>query len=107
MHDQIARSIYYLSVHLLFASAVGCAALVLTSLRGASATTKYWIWVVTVFNFVVPAGAWIDKLGAPHLAWAAPLGVIGDPVWNVTQGWTAVVLAVAWTIGALIMLVRL
>ena len=107
MHEHIARSMYYLSVHLLFASAVGCAAWVLTSVRGASATTKYWIWVATVFNFVVPVGALIDKLGAPHLAWAAPLGVIGDPVSNVTQGWTAVVLAVGWTTGALIMLVRL
>src|SRR5467141_3211286 len=75
---------YYFSVHLLYASIVGCAAWVLTSVRGASATTKYWIWIVTVFNFVVPVGAGIDKLWAPHLAWAAPLGANGGPVWDMT-----------------------
>jgi beta-lactamase regulating signal transducer with metallopeptidase domain len=107
VHEHIARAMYYFSVHLLYASIVGCAAWVLTSVRGASATTKYWIWVVTVFNFVVPVGAWIDKLWAPHLAWAAPLGAIGGPVWDMTQGRTAVVLAVIWITGALTMLVRL
>jgi beta-lactamase regulating signal transducer with metallopeptidase domain len=107
VHEHIARAMYYFSVHLLYASIVGCAAWVLTSFRRASATTKYWLWVVTVFNFVVPAGAVIDKLWAPHLAWAAPLGAIGGPVWDMTQGRTAVVLAVTWMTGALTMLVRL
>ncbi len=107
MHEHIARAMYYFSVHLLYASIVGCAAWVLTSVRGASATTKYWIWVVAVFNFVVPVGAGIDKLWAPHLAWAAPLGAIGGPVWDMTQGRTALVLAVTWITGALTMLVRL
>jgi beta-lactamase regulating signal transducer with metallopeptidase domain len=107
VHEHIARAMYYFSVHLLYASIVGSAAWVLTSIRGASATTKYWIWVVTAFNFVVPVGALVDKLWAPHLAWAAPLGAIGGPVWNITQGRTAVVLAVIWITGALTMLVRL
>jgi beta-lactamase regulating signal transducer with metallopeptidase domain len=107
VHEHIARSMYYFSVHLLFASFVACAAWVLTSIRGASATTKYWIWVVTAFNFVVPVGAVVDKLWAPHLAWAAPLGAIGGPVWDMTQGRTAVVLAVIWITGALTMVVRL
>jgi beta-lactamase regulating signal transducer with metallopeptidase domain len=107
VHEHIARAMYYFSVHLLYASIVGCAAWVLTSFRHASATTKYWLWVVTVFNFVVPTGAVIDKLWAPHLAWAAPLGAIGGPVWDMTQGRTAVVLALIWITGALTMLVRL
>lgn len=107
MHEHIARTMYYFSVHLLYASIVGCAAWVLTSVRGASATTKYWIGVVTAFNFVVPVGAVIDKVWAPHLAWATPLGAIGDPVWGMTQGRTAVVLAVIWITGALTMLLRL
>ena len=107
MHEHIARTMYYFSVHLLFASLVGTAAWVLTSIRAASATTKYWIWVVTAFNFIVPVGAIVDKLWAPHLAWAAPLGAIGGPVWDMTQGRTAVVLAVIWITGALTMLVRL
>jgi beta-lactamase regulating signal transducer with metallopeptidase domain len=98
---------YYVSVHLLFASIVGSAAWVLTSLLRASATTKYWIWVVTAFNFVLPSGAFIDKLWAPHLTWARPLGAIGGPIWDVTEGRTAVVLAVIWLAGAFVMLMRL
>jgi beta-lactamase regulating signal transducer with metallopeptidase domain len=107
VHEHIARAMYYFSVHLLFASIVGCAAWVLTSLRGASATTKYWIWAVTVFNFVVPVGAIIDKLWAPHLGWAAPLAAIGGPVWDMTQGRTGLALALTWITGAFTMLVRL
>jgi beta-lactamase regulating signal transducer with metallopeptidase domain len=107
MHEHIARAFYYLSVHLLYASIAGCAAWVLTSVRGASATTKYWIWVATAFNFVLPSGALIDKLWAPHLTWARPLGAIGDPVWGMTQGGTAVILGVIWMTGAFSMLSRL
>ena len=107
MHEHIARAMYYFSVHLLYASIVGAAAWLLTSVRVASATTKYWIWVITAFNFFVPVGAIIDKLWAPHLAWATPLGAIGAPVWDITQGRTAIVLAMIWISGTLSMLVRL
>ena len=107
MHEHIARAMYYLSVHLLFASVVASAAWALTSIRGARSSTKYWIWVVTAGNFVLPLGAVIDNLWAPHFTWAAPLGVIGRPVWEITQGRKVVVLAVIWMTGALIMLVRL
>jgi beta-lactamase regulating signal transducer with metallopeptidase domain len=107
VHEHIARVMYYFSVHLVYASIVGCVAWVLTSIRGASSTTKYWIWVVTALNFTVPTGAVIDKLWAPHLRWATPLGAIGDPIWNMTQGWTAVVLAVIWISGAFAMFLRL
>jgi beta-lactamase regulating signal transducer with metallopeptidase domain len=107
VHEQIARTMYYFSVHLMYASIVGCSAWALTSILRASATTKYWIWVATAFYFVLPSGALIDKLWAPHLVWAAPLGVIGGPVWDMTQGWTAVVLAVIWIAGALAMFLRL
>jgi len=107
VHEHIARVMYYFSVHLLYASIVGVAVWVLTSIRGASSTTKYWIWVVTALNFTVPTGAVIDKLWAPHLRWATPLGAIGDPIWNMTQGWTAVVLAVIWIAGVFAMFLRL
>jgi beta-lactamase regulating signal transducer with metallopeptidase domain len=107
VHEHIARAMYYFSVHLMYASIVGCAALALTSIRSASATTKYWIWVATAFNFIVPSGALVDKLWASHLSWARPLGAIGDPVWDMTQGWTAVVLAVVWIAGAFAMFMRL
>jgi beta-lactamase regulating signal transducer with metallopeptidase domain len=62
---------------------------------------------VTVFNFVVPVGAVIDKLWAPHLAWAAPFGAIGGPVWDMTQGRRGLVLALIWITGAFTMLLRL
>jgi beta-lactamase regulating signal transducer with metallopeptidase domain len=97
---------YYFSVHLLYASAVGVAAWLLTSIRGASATTKYWIWVVTALNFMVPLGAVVDKMFALHLQWAAPLSAIGGPMWNVTQGRPAAVLGATWIVGAFAMLMR-
>jgi bla regulator protein blaR1 len=107
VHEHMARSMYYLSVHLMYASIVASAAWALTSILRASATTKYWIWVATAFNFVLPSGALIDKLWTPHLMWARPLGVIGGPVWDMTQGRTAVILGVTWMIGGFCMLGRL
>lgn len=107
MHEHIARAMYYFSVHLLFASIVASAAWALTSILRASATTKYWIWVATAFNFVLPSGGFVDKLWTPHLTWARPLAVIGGPVWNVTQGRAAVILGVIWMTGAFSMLMRL
>jgi beta-lactamase regulating signal transducer with metallopeptidase domain len=107
VHEHIARVMYYFSVHILYASIVGAAASVLTSIRSVSSTTKYWIWVVTALNFTVPTGAVVDKLWATHLRWATPLGAIGDPIWKMTQGWTAVVLAVIWIVGASVLFLRL
>jgi beta-lactamase regulating signal transducer with metallopeptidase domain len=107
VHEHIARAMYYFSVHLLYASIVGATAWLLTTMRGVSATTKYWIWVVTALNFIVPTGALMDKLWAPHLAWATPLGAIGGPIWDMTQSWTAVLLAVIWIAGAVAMFLRL
>lgn len=107
MHEHIARAMYYFSVHLLFASMVASAACALTSILRASASTKYWIWVATAFNFVLPSGALIDELWAPHLTWASPLGAIGAPIWDVTQGRTAIILGTIWMIGGFFMLGRL
>jgi hypothetical protein len=107
VHEHIARAMYYLSVHLLIASIVASATWALTSILRASATTKYCIWVATAFNFVLPSGALIDKVWAPHLTWARPIGSIGDPVWDMTYGRTALILGVIWMIGAFSMLSRL
>jgi beta-lactamase regulating signal transducer with metallopeptidase domain len=107
MHEHIARVLYYFGIHLLFASIVGLAAWALTSIRGASATTKYWIWVATSLNFILPLGAIVDRLWGSQLLWAAPLGLIGDLAYNVSAGPAAVVLAAVWLLGALAMLVRL
>jgi hypothetical protein len=78
MHEHLARVSYYAHIHLLYASGVGLAAWTLTSIRRGSATTKYWIWVAASLNFVVPVGALLDKIGASHLAWARPLGIVGE-----------------------------
>jgi beta-lactamase regulating signal transducer with metallopeptidase domain len=98
---------YHLTVHLLYASIVGSAAWVLTSIRGASATTKYWIWVVTALNFVVPSGALIDMLWAQYFTSSRPLAAIVGPISDMTKGRTAVVLAVIWIAGAFCMFIRL
>jgi len=98
---------YHLTIHLLYASIVGCAAWVLTSIRAASATTKYWIWVVTVLNFVVPSGALIDMLWGRYFTSSRPLAALVGPISDVTKGRTAVVLSVIWIAGAFCMFIRL
>lgn len=107
MHEHIARALYYFDIHLLYASMVGFAAWALTSIRGGSATTKYWIWVATSLNFILPVSAVLDKLWAPHLSWAAPLGIVGDFANNISRGTAATVLSVVWLLGAILMLTRL
>ncbi len=107
MHEHVARALYYLDVHLLYASIVGLAAWALTSIRGGSATTKYWIWVATALNFVLPLGAAVDKSLASHLSWATPLSLIGDVANGVSRGTAAAVLGVVWLLGAALMLARL
>jgi hypothetical protein len=96
-HEHIPRAMYYLSIHLLYASIVGCAAWLLTSIRGASATAKYWTWFATAFNFTLPIGAAVDRMWGSHLTWATPLGLIGGTIWDITQGRTAQLLAGLWT----------
>jgi beta-lactamase regulating signal transducer with metallopeptidase domain len=107
VHEQIARAMYYVSIHMLFASAVAIVTWALTSVLRASATTKYWVWIATAFNFVVPSGALIDKVWSSHFAFARPLGAIGGPVWDMTQGRPAAIISVVWIVGAFCMLSRL
>ena len=77
MLEHITRVLYYLQIHLLYASCVAFAAWGLTAIPRSSATTKYWIWVATSCNFILPVGAVIDRVGGSQLYWASPLGVIG------------------------------
>ena len=107
MHEHIARAFYYFEIHLLYASMVGLAAWVLTSIRGGSATTKYWIWVATSLNFVLPVGAVADKLWASHLSWATPLDVVGGFANTISRGWIAAILSGVWLFGATLMVTRL
>jgi beta-lactamase regulating signal transducer with metallopeptidase domain len=107
MHEHIARALYYSEVHLLYASIVGVAAWVLTSTERGSATTKYWIWVTTCLNFILPMGAVLDQFGSSHLSWATPLGIIGDAANSISRGPAAVAVFVVWFFGATLMFVRL
>lgn len=107
MLEHITRALYYFDIHLLYASLVWFAALVLTSIPRASATTKYWIWVATALNFIFPLGALVDRFWTSHLAWATPLGIIGGAVARITRSSAAGVLSVVWLLGATLMFTRL
>ena len=105
MFEHIAPVFYYLEIHLLFASIVWFAAWILTSIQhGHSATTKYWIWVATSVNFILPMGAVLDKLWASHLSWATPIGLIGELGLVISRN---ALVVVVWFLGATFMLVRL
>jgi beta-lactamase regulating signal transducer with metallopeptidase domain len=107
MHEHITRALYYLEVHFLYASMVWIAAWLLTSIGRGSATTKYWIWVATSLNFIFPLGAVLDKAWAPHLSWAAPLGIIGNAANRLSRSPAAPALSLVWLLGATLMLTRL
>ena len=105
---EIARLLYYLGVHLLYASLVWCAAWVLTSIPRGSATTKHWIWLATSLNFILPLGAVLDRLLAPHLSWASPLGFIGGAGLRIAKDTVLTsVLGAVWLLGAALMFTRL
>jgi Zn-dependent protease with chaperone function len=106
MGELLIRPLYYLHVHLLYASTVWLAAWLTTSIRGGSATTRYWIWVLTSLNFALPVGAMVDALWSRRLSWAAPLGVVGEFAARVARGPAAPVLGMVWLLGALLMLGR-
>jgi beta-lactamase regulating signal transducer with metallopeptidase domain len=108
MHEQIARPLYYLGVHLLYASLVWFAAWLLTGIPRGSATAKHWIWVATSLNFMLPLGALVDKLLAPHLTWASPLPFIGGVGLRIAEdAGLAFALGAVWLLGAALMFTRL
>jgi len=94
-------------IHLAFASLVALAAWAVTSLIPSrmSATAKYWIWVATSMNFVLPAGVLVDRLRPPNVAWALPLEDFGNTL--ARRGTLGMVLVTAWIAGSLVMLARL
>ena len=64
MREHIAPFVYYLEVHLVYASILCLAAWALTSIRGGSATWKYWVWVATSVNFMVPLAGFFNWFSA-------------------------------------------
>lgn len=104
--DQFVNLSDSIEMQLLYASLVAIAAWILTSLRGISATTKYWIWVVTSLNFALPFALlswrfWPRSAAVrlfPHAFQATGLNV---------RVRTLAVLWVIWAAGAAFMFLRL
>src|SRR5262249_22515399 len=89
-------------------SMVWLAAWLLTSIPRGSATTKYWIWVATSLNFMLPLGALVDKSLARYLTWASPLGLIGGIGLRIAEDAVlSSVLGTVWLLGAALMFLRL
>jgi beta-lactamase regulating signal transducer with metallopeptidase domain len=108
MHEHVAPAVYYLEVHLLYASIVCLAAWVLTSLWKGNATWKYWIWVATSLNFIVPLGGFINRFGASPVSWATQLSGLDDIGIGISRNLTVgAVLVGVWLFGAVFMLARL
>jgi hypothetical protein len=108
MHEHLTHAIYYTEIHLIFCSIVWLAAWALTSIPGASAATKHWIWLATALNFIIPAGAIIDGLFGSHISWASPIGLVGG-IGAYISDTTPIALSLAalWLLGFAAMLARL
>ena len=108
MHEHVGPVVYYLEVHFLFASIVCLAAWLLTSVWHGSATWKYWIWVATLLNFMLPFGGFLDRFGASSVSWATQLPGLDEVGMGVSRHLAAggVLLAV-WLCGAGLMAARL
>ena len=94
-----------LEIHLIFATLVALAAWAVTSSPRVSATTKYWIWVATSINFVLPIGVLVDGFRPPNASWILPLEDFGNEI--ARQGTVGLALGAAWVLGLLLMLGRL
>lgn len=108
MHEHVAPAVYYLEVHLLYASVVCLVAWVLTSIWSGAATAKYWIWVATSLNFMVPFAGFFNAFGASRVSWATQLGGLDDIGIGISRNLTAgAVLFGVWLCGTALMVARL
>ena len=108
MREHIAPFVYYLEVHILCASILCLAAWALTSVRDGSATWKYWTWVVTSVNFMVPLGGFFNAFGASRVSWATQLGGLDDLGIGISRNLiVGAVLLGVWLCGAALMFARL
>lgn len=105
MFNDAARLFQSIEAHLLFASIVWVAAFLLTSMPRGSGTTKYWIWVITSLNFLLPLSAVPARLWPSPVAWFPP----GRVMVAVTDGAPTVTipLIALWSLGCVAMMVRL
>jgi beta-lactamase regulating signal transducer with metallopeptidase domain len=108
MLEQIARLSHSIEVHLLYASIVWLAAWLLTSMQRGTATMKYWIWVATSVNFVLPLSALPERFWPSRLSWFSPRSVILAAGDGISLSAPAIaVLWVVWLLGAALMFTRL
>ncbi len=108
MHEHIAPAVYYFEVHLLYASIVCLAAWLLTSIWNGAATAKYWIWVVTSLNFMVPLGGFFNGFGASRIRWATQLPGLDAVGIGIARNLTiGALLFAVWLAGALLVSARL
>lgn len=108
MHEHVAPAVYYMEVHLLYASLVCLAAWVLTSIWNGATTAKYWIWVATSLNFIVPLGGFFNAFGASRISWASQLGGLDAVGIGISRNLTVgAVLVGVWLCGAAFMFARL
>lgn len=108
MREHVAPALYYLEVHLLYASVVCLAAWVLTSLWKGADNAKYWIWVVTSLNFAVPFAGFFNGFGSARLSWATQLGGLDTVGFEVSRNLSAgAILLCVWACGAAFMAARL
>ena len=83
MAEQFVR---VMEIHLVYASIVCVAAWLLTSLPRGSATQKYWIWVATSINFLLPFSAIplpVRISTASGKAWTTPGLMIVAAAWAI------------------------
>lgn len=108
MHEHVAPAVYYFEVHLLYASLLCLAAWSLTSVWQGAATAKYWIWVATSLNFLVPFAGFFNSFGASRIHWATQLSGLDAVGIGISRNLTLGALLFAlWLAGALLMSVRL
>jgi hypothetical protein len=93
-----------IETHLLYGSIVWVAAWLLTSMQHGTATTKYWIWVATSINFILPLSAVPGRFWPSRVSWFAPLSVVNR--FSLSARAAALISAV-WLLGAALMLTRL
>jgi beta-lactamase regulating signal transducer with metallopeptidase domain len=108
MHEHVGPVVYYLEVHFLYASIVCLAAWVLTSVWNGSASGKYWIWVATLLNFILPIGGFVDRFGASSVSWATQLPGLDEVGMGISRHLAAGgVLLGMWLCGTVYMAARL
>lgn len=106
--SNLAPALYFLQVHLLYATLVCLGAWALTSTRAAGATAKYWIWLAASLNFAIPLGGFIDRFGAVDIDGASQLGPLAALDLSLARSPQVVAaLSALWFAGCAAMLLRL